>query len=284
MGEVPGEERQHEQPDVAQQPDRFLVGEVRQETGDLDRDGRARGEAERLDPSAGPACRLVVAAEDELLPQPAAVLAGELPRQGVEGAHPLHRDEERLVRAEVGRVQLGDLVAQVRLQLVDVPAVDGRGLRDVGPPFGDLRLHHLFLRIWISAGVASTGSTDHAPPSAGSSRRAPPDVTQGTGDGRPLPLLLRERRPSVVGDHVVPATTSFVGCPPLRGDVPEPAQAVEQGVEHPVGPLELTRRELAHPLEDRVPVALALGQDREHERRRRGRDQVLVDVQLPSNT
>jgi len=112
-----------------------------------------------------------------------------------------------------------------------------------------------------------------------------PDVTQRLRDGHPLPLLFRERRAAVVGEHVVPATTALGRGPPLRGDVPEPAQAVQQRVEHPVGPLELTPRELAHPLEDRVPVALAVGEDREHQRRRRRRDQVLVDAHArPSHT
>ena len=54
---------------------------------------------------------------------------------------------------------------------------------------------------------------------------------------------------------------------------------MEERVEHPVGPLQLARRERAHPLQDGVAVALALGQDREHERSRRGRDEILVDVQ-----
>ena len=53
---------------------------------------------------------------------------------------------------------------------------------------------------------------------------------------------------------------------------------MEQRVEHPVGPLELAAGERAHALEDRVAVALTLRQDREHERGRRGRDEVLVDV------
>ena len=66
------------------------------------------------------------------------MLACELPGQGVEVPHPLHGNEERLVGCEAGRVQLGDLVAKMSLELVDVAAVDGRGLRDVGPPLGDL--------------------------------------------------------------------------------------------------------------------------------------------------
>ena len=133
-----GEERQHEQTDVPREPGRLLVGEAGSEARDLDRDGRGHGEDERLEPAAGRARRLVVAAQDELLPQPAAVLARELPGQGVDVAHPLHGDQERLVVREAGRVQLGDLVAKMILQLVDVAAVDARGARDVGPPLCDL--------------------------------------------------------------------------------------------------------------------------------------------------
>jgi hypothetical protein len=138
VGEVAREEREHEQGAVPEQPRRFLVGELRGEACDLQRDARGHGEDERLHPLPGRARRLVLAPQDELLPQPAPVLARELPRQGVEVPHPLHADEERLVGREAGRVELGDLVAQMRLQLVDVAAVDGLGLRDVRPPLGDL--------------------------------------------------------------------------------------------------------------------------------------------------
>jgi len=160
--------------------------------------------------------------------------------------------------------QLGDLVAQVRLQLVDVPVVDGRGLRDVGPPLRDPCLHT----------VHRSGLSQRRRHPAG----APPDVTQRPRDGHPLPLLLRERRAPVVGDRVVPSAPLVGRRPPLGGHVSQPAEAMEQRVEHPVGPLELTPGELAHPLQDGVAVALALGEDREHERCRRRRDEVLVDV------
>ena len=123
---------------VPREPGRLLVGEVGSEACDLDRDGRGRGEDERLEPAARRARRLVVAAQDELLPQSAAVLACELPGQGVDVAHPLHGDQEPLVGCEAGRVQLGDLVTEMILQLVDVVAVDARGARDVGPPLRDL--------------------------------------------------------------------------------------------------------------------------------------------------
>jgi hypothetical protein len=59
--------------------------------------------------------RLGVTSEHKLLPQSAAVLTCELPGQGVEVSHPLHRDEERFVGREAGLAQLGDLVAQMNL-------------------------------------------------------------------------------------------------------------------------------------------------------------------------
>ena len=114
------------------------MGKLSSEACDLDRDGRSQCEDECLETSAGRARRLVLITQDELLPQSAAVLAGELPRQSVEVPHPLHGNEKRLIACQAGRVQLGDLVAKVSLQLVEVAAVDGRGLRDVGPPLGDL--------------------------------------------------------------------------------------------------------------------------------------------------
>ena len=137
-GEVRREERQHEQTRVPRQPGRLLVGEAGGETCDLDRDGRGHSEDKRLEPAAGCARRLVVTAQDQLLPQSAAVLACELPGKRVEVPHPLHGDQERLIGCEAGRVQLGDLVAKMILQLIDVVAVDARGVGDVRPPFCDL--------------------------------------------------------------------------------------------------------------------------------------------------
>ena len=121
--EVAGEERQHEETEVPREPRRLLVGEVRGEAGDLERDGRAEAEQERLEPAAHRAHRLVAAAQDELLPEPPAVLARELAGERVEVAHPLHGDEERLVVREASLVQLRDLAAEVVLELVDVAAV-----------------------------------------------------------------------------------------------------------------------------------------------------------------
>ena len=138
-GEVRGKKRQHDQADVPRQPGRLLVvGEAGSEACDLDRDGRGHGEGERHEPAAGGARRLVLTAQHELFPEPAAVLACELPGQVVQVAHPFHGHQERLVGREADRVQLGDLVAKMILQLVDVVAVDARSVGDVGPPFCDL--------------------------------------------------------------------------------------------------------------------------------------------------
>ena len=136
--EVRGEERQHEQAGVPRQPGRLLVGEAGSEACDLDRDGRGDGEDERLEPAAGRARRLVVTAQEKLLPESTAVLACELSGQAVDVPQPFHGDQESLIGREAGRVQLGDLLAKMILQLIDVVAVDARGACDVGPPFCDL--------------------------------------------------------------------------------------------------------------------------------------------------
>ena len=142
VGEVRGQERQHEQTDVAHEPRRLLFGDVGGEPGHLDCDRRTDGEGERLDHAARGQRRLVVASQ-QLFPQSAAVLACELAGKGVEVAHPLYGDQERLVVREAGGVQVDDLLAKVILELVDVVAVDARGVRHVGPPLGDLRLDAL---------------------------------------------------------------------------------------------------------------------------------------------
>ena len=137
-GEVRGKKRQHEETGVPRQPGWLLVGEAGSEACDLDRDGRGHGECERREPAAGHARRLVVTAPEKLLPEPATVLACELSGQAVDVPQPFHGDQEPLVRCEAGRVQLGDLVTKMILQLVDVAAVDARCAFDVGPPLCDL--------------------------------------------------------------------------------------------------------------------------------------------------
>ena len=66
------------------------------------------------------------------------MLPRELPGQAVDVPQPLYGDQEPLIGREAGRTQLGDLVAKMILQLIDVAAVDPRGARDIGPPLCDL--------------------------------------------------------------------------------------------------------------------------------------------------
>ena len=68
------------------------------------------------------------------------MLAGELAGDLVEAAHPLHGDQERLVAGQARVLQVGDLVAQVILQLVDVDRADRLMPLDVAAPAPDLRL------------------------------------------------------------------------------------------------------------------------------------------------
>ena len=117
---------------------RLLVGEVSSKTRNLDDDSRSHREGERLEPAGGPARGLLVASHEELFPESAAVLARELPGQAVDVPQPFHGDQESLIGREAGRVQLGDLVAKVIFQLIDVVAVDPRGACDIGPPLCDL--------------------------------------------------------------------------------------------------------------------------------------------------
>ena len=136
--EVRSEERQHEQSGVPRQPGWLLVGEAGREACHLDGDGRGHGEDERLEPAAQRASRLLVTAHEKLFPESAAVLACELSGQGVDVAESFHGDQESLIGCEAGRVQLGDLVTKMILQLIDVVAVDARGACDVGTPLCDL--------------------------------------------------------------------------------------------------------------------------------------------------
>jgi hypothetical protein len=78
VSEIGGQEWQHEQAEVPHEPRRLLVREVSDEARDLDRYGRSDGEDQRLEPPARCSGGLVLAGQDELLPQPAAVLACEL--------------------------------------------------------------------------------------------------------------------------------------------------------------------------------------------------------------
>ncbi|MNY77049.1 hypothetical protein D3C86_2168300 [compost metagenome] len=59
---------------------------------------------------------------------------------------------------------------------------------------------------------------------------------------------------------------------------------MKQRIEHAVGPLHASARELTHAFEDRVAVQVALRQDPQHERGCRRGDQVLIDAHGTSYT
>ena len=145
--EVPGEEGQHEQAEVARQ--HRLVAEP----GGAGLDRQPGPDRERQDDAQLPPRRRagvlgVLREEHELLPQPLGVLAGELVRDGVEVAHALDRDEEGLVVVEPGGPQVRDLFAQVVLELVHVGRGDRLAALDPAAPPPDLglllrvQLHH----------------------------------------------------------------------------------------------------------------------------------------------
>ncbi len=75
--------------------------------------------------------------QHELLPEPVTVHSGEFGGEPVDLAEALHPDEERLVVIEAGGLQLGHLVTQVALQLVEVGIVDRTALGERGAPFAD---------------------------------------------------------------------------------------------------------------------------------------------------
>ena len=68
------------------------------------------------------------------------MLARELPREGVEVAHALHRHQERFIGGEPRVDQDRDLLAQMVFQLRDVDGVDRLPAAEVAPPLVDLFL------------------------------------------------------------------------------------------------------------------------------------------------
>ena len=121
-----------------------------EEGRDLDRHGRRHGQAEGDPHLPGPAGRgrlgasvPFVAREDELLPEALRVLSGELPRQGVDGPHPLDGHQEGFVVGEPVGAERRDLLAKVIFQLRRVLARDGLALAEVGAPCLDLRLERV---------------------------------------------------------------------------------------------------------------------------------------------
>src|SRR5690606_17986220 len=109
-----------------------------------------------------------------------------------------------------------------------------------------------------------------------------PDAPERRVHRLPLPALLLELLPAARRDAVVLAPPAAVRDLPARLDVAEALEPVQHRVQHPVGPLQPAPGELADALQDGVAVAVALRQDGKHQRRRRGRDEVLVDLHASS--
>src|SRR3954469_141920 len=77
----------------------------------------------------------------------------------------------------------------------------------------------------------------------------------------PLVLLLIQRLPSRPPEGVVLATPAARRFAPAGGDAAMGFQAMQDGIEHPVGPHDLPARELANALDDRVAIAFPFRQD-----------------------
>jgi len=105
----------YDQTQVLREPGWLLVGKAGSDACYLEQDSGSRGEDECLEPAVRCVSCAFVTRQNELLPQPAAVLACELPRQDVEIAHPLDGDQESLVRRETGLREIGDLLAEMIL-------------------------------------------------------------------------------------------------------------------------------------------------------------------------
>ena len=140
-GEVAGQDRQHEEAEVAGEAAAVLV-QVDEDRGQLDDERCGHGEADGDDgvgAGGGPGVASIVD-HDQLLPEAVGVLAGEFAGEGVELPHALHRDEERLVGRESAGDEDSDLLAQVVLEFGDVHGVDGLPAAKVVPPLVELRL------------------------------------------------------------------------------------------------------------------------------------------------
>jgi len=97
----------------------------------------------------------------------------ELSGKLVEAPQSLDSDQERLVSAQAGLGQVGDLIAQVILELVAVGVVECTMLVHVRPPLGDLVFDLLVVR---GAHVDTSGSGCAIMP-GGVSRHTPRSVS-----------------------------------------------------------------------------------------------------------
>src|SRR5436853_3126362 len=108
--------------------------------------------------------------------------------------------------------------------------------------------------------------------------RLHPERVERLVDDLPALALSRELRPPLARDAVVLPPPACLRTAPLRRDESLAFEPMQHGIEHPVGPLQMAAGELGDALDDRVAVAIAFGEDREDERRRRCGDEVFPEV------
>jgi hypothetical protein len=262
--EIRREEREHEQARVACEERRVAVKRQAEEHGNLDRERRGHGQGKHDERFAtGDRLRrgVAVGGEDELLPQPIRVLARELAGEGVQAAHALDRDQERLVLREPRLDEGTHLVAQMRFQFLDIRPRDGAAPSQVGAPLADL----FFERRVVGGGAHAWEAPQ-------------PEAAQGLVHDLPSSPLGFELRPPFLRQAVVLPATAALRRSPLRRDEPVALQTVQHRIEHAVGPVEMPAGELADAFDDGVAVAVTFGEDGEHERRRRGGDEILSEL------
>src|SRR5690606_18896512 len=102
-----------------------------------------------------------------------------------------------------------------------------------------------------------------------------PNLVERIRHRGPLPALLGELGQTAIRDAVVLAPPSPSHRLPARLHIAETLKPVQQRVEQPFGPVELSTGELVDPPEDGVAVALPLSEDAQHHRGCRGGHEVL---------
>ncbi len=207
------------------------------------------------------------------------MLARELPRQIVQRAHALDGDQEGFVRRESGFGQRPDLLAQVVLQLRHIDGVNRLSARQVRPPLVDLLLESMPgdpTTTWFRPPVDADEGTADAGWDGGA--ELGPDAPERGVHRLPLLAFVGELGLPLGRDPIVLPAAAGVRDFPARLDVAEPLEAVQDRVEHAVGPLHVPARELPYPLQDGIPVAVLVGQDRQDQRGRGRGDEILVDL------
>src|SRR6185503_15590729 len=89
--------------------------------------------------------------------------------------------------------------------------------------------------------------------------------------------FLAEPSPALGRDPVVLATATALRDFPPGLNVAKPLEPMQNRVEHPVRPLHSPSGQLPNSLDDRIAIAILLGQDRQEERGRGSGNQILAD-------